>query len=66
MNGIHGYLLAILLTPLLLLGWAVVQHFWRKQIPNDESDPYGDVLAGRGDCGPCGCKTPCQQKGDPS
>lgn len=72
MNGLHDYLLAILLTPLLLLGWAAVQALWRKHIetPDDEPDQYGDVLAGRGGCGPCGCKTPCQQpaqqEGEPS
>lgn len=66
MNDLQYYVLAMLLTPLLLLGWAAVQRLWRAQfeIPDDKSDRYGDVLAGRGGCGACGCETPCKRKGD--
>ena len=52
--------LAIVIPPLLLLGWVVVQNAWRNQFdtPGDEDD----VLAARGDCGNCGCARPCERK----
>lgn len=56
------FVLALLLPPILLLGWVAVQNAWRKQFrtPDDEAD----VLAVRGDCGRCGCASPCEQSGD--
>ena len=54
------YLLAILLVPMLMLGWLFVQSAWRRQFPGNDSD--GDVLAGRSDCGNCGCATPCNKR----
>ena len=56
------YLLAIMLPPLLLIGWVVVQNLWRKEFGSPPGDT--DVLAGRSDCGKCGCTTPCQDYED--
>lgn len=55
-----SYLLALLLPPLLLLAWVAVQSAWRRQFSATDAD--GDVLAGRSDCGQCGCATPCNQR----
>jgi len=46
-------LLAVLLPPLLLVGWVAVQNAWGRHLPTAGDD--GDVLAGRNDCGACGC-----------
>ncbi len=54
------WFLAILVPPLLLLGWIAVQEAWRRQFPVSDAD--GDVLAGRSDCGQCGCATPCERR----
>ena len=55
-------LLALTIPPLLLLGWVVVQSAWRRHF--FISDVEGDVLAGRGNCGNCGCATPCDSDED--
>ncbi len=55
-----SYIIALLLPPALLLGWVAVQHLWRKEFGSPQGDP--DVLAGRGDCGNCGCAQPCERK----
>ena len=52
-----SYTLAIVLPPLLLVGWMLVQHAWRRQFGQPDDDD--DVLAARGGCGNCGCTTPC-------
>ncbi len=51
------YLLALSLPPLLLLGWVAVQHAWRRQFPSTD----GDALAGRSECGRCGCASRCDE-----
>lgn len=57
------FMLALLLPPVLLLGWVAVQNAWRKQFrPTDDAD----VLAARGDCGRCGCAEPCRRDEDQS
>lgn len=53
------FLLAILLPPIMLLAWVAVQNAWRKQFHAAGED--ADVLATRGDCGRCGCTTPCHR-----
>jgi len=53
------YLIALLLPPILLLGWVAVQNSWRKQFRL--SDDESDALAARGDCGRCGCAGPCRR-----
>ena len=51
-------ILAIFGLPALLVGWALVQHAWRRQfIPAGDED----VLAVRGQCGRCSCATPCSE-----
>ncbi len=53
-------LLALLLPPLLLLGWAFVQFAWRRQMAVDGDDV--DALAIRGGgCGSCNCATRCER-----
>jgi len=51
-------LIAILLPPALMLGWALVQQAWQRQF-GKTSDV--DVLAVRGDCGSCTCTRPCRR-----
>jgi hypothetical protein len=58
MSGL-GLALALLLPPLLLLGWILVQNAWRRQFSQAGDDE--DVLAARGGCGNCGCLTPCER-----
>ena len=47
------YLLSISIMVGLLLVWAFVQDRWKKTFPEDVLDD--DALAGRSDCGNCGC-----------
>lgn len=56
---IKSVLLAVVLVPLLLLGWVLVQNAWRRRFR--AQDKAGDVLAGRSDCGKCGCAQPCER-----
>lgn len=51
-------LLALALPPLLLFLWVVVQAAWRHEFGTPANDP--DALAARGNCGQCGCSTPCE------
>ena len=51
------YALAILLPPLLMFIWFAVQSAWRHVFFTTDAD--GDVLAGRSNCGQCGCVVPC-------
>ena len=51
------FLLAVLLLPAMLLVWVAVQNAWRKQFHGEDDDV--DVLAGRSECGRCGCARPC-------
>ena len=55
-------LLALIIPPLLLIDWVVVQSAWRKRFNTTDID--GDVLASRGNCGNCGCATPCDADED--
>ncbi len=56
---LNQYLLALILPPLLLIGWFAVQQWWRSVFSTPDTN--GDVLAGRGDCGKCGCAKPCER-----
>ena len=58
----NEYLLAIVIPPLLLVGWVVVQNAWRRQLGAGGDDE--DVLVTRGGCGDCGCTSSCQRKTD--
>ena len=51
-------LIAILLPPALMLGWAIVQNAWRRQFGTSSE---ADVLAARGDCGSCTCTRSCRR-----
>ena len=57
----HEYLLAILIPPILLLGWAIVQNAWRRQFDIPGGD---DVLATRGGCDKCNCTKRCPRQMD--
>lgn len=61
---LSDYLLALLLPPILLIAWVAVQSAWRKQFQSPDDD--ADVLAARGECGRCGCASPCQREDDPN
>ena len=50
-------LLSITIIVGLMLVWAFVQDRWKKTFPEDVLD--GDALAGRSDCGNCGCGGTC-------
>lgn len=54
------YLIGILGITGLMLAWVIVQYLWRLAFMDKHSSE--DVLAGRGDCGNCGCGTVCQRK----
>jgi hypothetical protein len=56
---LSSYILALLLPPALLLAWVGVQHLWRREFGSPQGDV--DVLAGRSDCGNCGCAKPCER-----
>lgn len=53
-------LLALVLPPLMLAGWAFVQFAWRRQMTTGDDDADALALRGSG-CGSCGCKTPCEK-----
>ena len=57
-------LLALLVPPLLLLGWVGVQRAWRREFPARDGED-GDALAGRTDCGRCDCSSPCGREDEP-
>lgn len=55
-------LLAIILMPLLLLGWVLVQAAWCRTFGPAAED--GDALAARGGCGSCDCVQHCDRNID--
>jgi len=57
---IEKYAIAILGITGLMILWAVVQNRWKRVFPDQHIDE--DVLAGRSDCGSCGCTTKCVNK----
>lgn len=54
------YAIGILGITGLMIAWVIVQYLWRLVFMDKNSSE--DVLAGRGDCGNCGCGTQCQLK----
>lgn len=44
----------------LMVAWVVIQRLWLRAFPDEHVDQ--DVLAGRSDCGSCGCTTSCVNK----
>ncbi|MCP4120947.1 MAG: hypothetical protein GY751_04275 [Bacteroidetes bacterium] len=59
---IGSYVIGILGIVFLMLTWVLVQSWWGKVFPDDLVDE--DVLAGRTDCGNCGCTTACKNKNE--
>jgi hypothetical protein len=57
MELIGKYIIAITGIIGLMVGWTIVQQLWHTAFPDQHIDE--DVLAGRSDCGSCGCTTPC-------
>ena len=55
-----SYLIGILAIVGMMVMWVLVQGWWRNTFAEDLTDE--DVLAGRSDCGACGCKTLCKTK----
>ena len=54
------YIIAITLMIILMILWLVVQRQWGKTFSDGITDE--DVLAGRSECGNCGCTTSCQEQ----
>lgn len=54
------YLLTIAIICFLSVTWVLIQRLWGAVFSDEMTDP--DVLAGRSDCGSCGCDTPCSVK----
>lgn len=54
------YIIAIIGIIGLMVLWVLIQGLWRKAFLEQQED--SDVLAGRMDCGSCGCGTPCKVK----
>ncbi|MEP1096136.1 MAG: hypothetical protein ABJG78_13565 [Cyclobacteriaceae bacterium] len=54
------YIIGFISIAALMAGWIGVQILWRKTFTDSAVDE--DVLAGRSDCGSCGCATPCATK----
>ncbi len=57
---IEKYIIGILGITGLMVVWVIIQNLWRNTFTDQQVD--GDVLAGRSDCGSCGCKTQCVNK----
>lgn len=55
---IWSYVIGIGGTIILVVLWVLVQAYWRKIFADHITDE--DVLAGRTDCGNCGCLTTCK------
>lgn len=47
---------------LMMVFWAIVQHFWKRTFPDDLADP--DALAGRSSCANCGCSGICERNSE--
>lgn len=60
MAGMEKYIIGILGIVALMVVWALVQRLWKKVFSENVVD--SDVLAGRSDCGSCGCTNPCKIK----
>jgi hypothetical protein len=60
MEMIVTYLIGIIGIIGLMVVWVIVQALWRKAFSDQQADD--DVLAGRSDCGSCGCTTRCVNK----
>jgi hypothetical protein len=55
-----SYLIAAGSVILLMVSWVLVQNAWKKSFPEHTVDD--DALAGRNDCGSCGCGATCSKK----
>lgn len=58
--AMEKYLIGILGISGLMVLWVIVQRLWRQVFSGDLGDI--DVLAGRSDCGSCGCSAACSKK----
>jgi len=61
---LSSFILAVLLPPLLMIAWVAVQKLWGREFGSSADD--ADVLAGRIECGRCGCENPCQEDNGPT
>ena len=57
---IGEYILGIIGIAGMMIAWAFVQQQWGNVVPDEKPDD--DVLAGRSDCGSCGCGATCANK----
>lgn len=54
------YIIGIAAISGMMVVWILIQRLWKQVFADEMQDP--DVLAGRSDCGSCGCSTPCSVK----
>ncbi len=54
------YIIGVVGITGLMILWVVVQNLWRNAFSDQPIDQ--DVLAGRSDCGSCGCGATCVNK----
>jgi hypothetical protein len=54
------YIIGIVAITGLMILWAIVQYLWKNIFLDQQTNE--DVLAGRSDCGSCGCSTLCSKK----
>lgn len=54
------YLISISITILLMVAWVFIQAKWKQTFINEVTDE--DALAGRSDCGNCGCGGTCPNR----
>ncbi len=57
-NMLKSLLIGVIGIVALMLVWMVVQHFWGTVFADHLTDE--DVLAGRRQCGDCGCGRSCR------
>ncbi|MEM7550435.1 MAG: hypothetical protein AAF363_12205 [Bacteroidota bacterium] len=57
---IHSLTIGIGSIVTLMLGWIIIQSVWRRMFKDEITDD--DVLAGRSNCGNCGCGLICKKK----
>lgn len=57
---IYKLLIALFGITGMMVAWVIIQRLWLKAFPDHHIEE--DVLAGRSDCGSCGCTTRCVNK----
>lgn len=55
-----SYLISILILSFLMITWVFIQQHWKETFREEVKDE--DALAGRSDCGSCGCGGQCANR----